>query len=234
MIEFLKGFVVKRHSKGVVLLVDGVGYGVELPLGALCEQKVGDDEVTLWIHTRVREDQLKLFGFQSWEEKEAFEVLISLSKVGPKVALAVLSTMSLSMLKDCVEEKNIELLQLVPGVGRRTAEKMLVELDAKIDKITPIGGQSVMNHNLTNQKSIASMMNEGASRTKNPVVADVKSALYNLGFKEKDLSKVAALNDEVDGDFSTLLKVCLVELRGELTGIKVKEKISNTDENVLF
>ena len=231
MIEFLKGFVVKRHSKGVVLLVDGVGYGVELPLGALCEQKVGDDEVTGSILGS--EDQLKLFGFQSWGEKEAFGVDFALEGRSKSCAGCAVHYV-VEYVEDCVEEKNIELLQLVPGVGRGTAEKMLVELDAKIDKITPIGGQSVINHNLTNQKSIASMMNEGASRTKNPVVADVKSALYNLGFKEKDLSKVAALNDEVDGDFSTLLRVCLVELRGELTGIKVKEKISNTDENVLF
>lgn len=247
MIEYLTGRVVKRHAKGIVLNVGGVGYGLELPLGALCEVELNADNVSFWIHTRVREDQLKLFGFTSWEEKEAFEVLISMNGVGPKVALALLSTMSLAMLRTCVEDKRVDLLQMIPGVGKRTAEKMLVELTAKIEKIPAIGSSTSFNEITIEQKQLdfeSSNQSEesrlGAIRA--GVLSDVKSALMNLGFKEKDIIKVKAISqieevDIEDLEFSTILRQSLVELRGGLSGGKGK-KITRSqpvvDENTLF
>jgi Holliday junction DNA helicase RuvA len=249
MIEYLRGNVVKRHAKGIVLESGGVGYGLELPLGALCEIDLSAKNVSFWIHTRVREDQLKLFGFSTWEEKEVFEILISLNGVGPKVALAILSTMSLGMLKNCVENKRIDLLQMVPGIGKRTAEKMLVELQSKLDKISSIGGASSFSEITSEQKSLNfidsdpdqdSQVLDGFSE----VVSDVKSALINLGFKEKDISKVSALkqlsNDSSDEvEFSGLLRTSLVELRGNISKgqskkVKKTEKSSAIDEASLF
>lgn len=252
MIEYLKGNVVKRHAKGIVLESGGVGYGLEMPLGALCDIDPTATDVSFWIHTRVREDQLKLFGFSTWEEKEAFEVLISMNGVGPKVALAILSTMSLAMLRTCVEDKRVDLLQMVPGVGKRTAEKMLVELDSKIDKIAAIGDTTSFTEIVTNQKTLDFDSSERSAKAnddlkRSEVLADVKSALQNLGFKDKDILKVTAVKEisEVEAEeleFSSILRRSLVELRGNISssGSKVKKSKAvkadkvKIDENTLF
>jgi holliday junction DNA helicase RuvA len=247
MIEYLTGNVVKRHAKGIVLNVAGVGYGLELPLGALCEIGVGSGQESFWIHTRVREDQLKLFGFTTWEEKGAFEVLISLNGVGPKVALALLSTMSLAMLRTCVEDKRVDLLQMIPGVGKRTAEKMLVELSGKVDKIPAMGSSSSFSEITIEQKQLdfdsANQSEESRVHSlRAEVLSDVKSALMNLGFKEKDIIKVEAIAQIEDIEpeqleFSSILRSSLVELRGGLSnkkGSKVKRSSPAVDENTLF
>lgn len=255
MIEYLRGNVIKRHSKGIVLESSGVGYGLEVPLGALCEITPGQKDVSFWVHTKVREDQLKLFGFTTWEEKEAFEILISLNGVGPKVALAILSTMSLALLKNCVENKRVDLLQMVPGIGKRTAEKMLVELNAKIDKIADLGSTTSFTEIVAAQKTLDFDSSESGSDSESKAIelkrtevfADVKSALLNLGFKEKDISKVSAVANlselsEDELEFSSVLRKSLIELRGSMSGgagSKVKKAkapatVKVEDETQLF
>ena len=234
MIDYLCGDIVKRHSKGIVLNVCGVGYGIELPLGALCDVKIGAKSQTFWIYTRVREDQLKLYGFKTWEEKEVFEILISLNGVGPKVALAILSTMSLGILKNCVEDKRVDLLMMVPGIGKRTAEKMLVELQAKVEKFASLGELSSFSQIVTQQGALTFLEPKDDVSARDEIsetINDVKSALINLGFKEKDIVKVSAIknfevSDEVpDGsrEFSELLRKSLVELRGSFSVSQAKK-----------
>src|SRR3989338_5433184 len=117
MIEFLQGIVTRRLPTGVILNVQGVGYGVDLPLPTLCALPEEGKPCSLWIYTRVREDAIKLFGFSTFEDRQAFSVLLNVSGVGPKVALAILSTLSIAQLKSAVETRQTHVLETVPGIG---------------------------------------------------------------------------------------------------------------------
>ncbi len=132
MIGSLRGTVVDRSATGEVLLeVQSVGYRISVPIGALPELIPGS-RAFLFTHLHVREDAMTLFGFLTEDERDTFEILITASGIGPKVGLAILSVHSPTALRRAVTESDLTALTLVPGIGKRTAEKLLLELKAKL------------------------------------------------------------------------------------------------------
>ncbi|MEJ2190574.1 MAG: Holliday junction branch migration protein RuvA [Acidobacteriota bacterium] len=173
MIGRLEGRL-RRVDPGTVLIeAGGVGYLVATTLRAY-QELAGRKESALWIHTQVRSDAIVLFGFPDREELEAFEKLIAVAGIGPRTALGVLSAMTASELAQTVEDGDLARLQRSPGVGRKTAERILLELKGRL----PMGGA------------------EEDHRTR-----DAISALVNLGYSQRDAQR--AVNDvwaEASGD----------------------------------
>jgi Holliday junction DNA helicase RuvA len=133
VIGSVRGTVLERTTAGEVLVeVGGVGYRVLVPLGALTMFEPGG-AAFLFTHLHVREDALVLYGFPTREERDTFEVLIGATGVGPKLALAILSVHSPFALRRALLDDDVDALTLVPGVGKRTAQRMLVDLKARLD-----------------------------------------------------------------------------------------------------
>lgn len=132
MIGYLRGTVVRRNGDQVVVDVGGTGYLVSVPAGAL--EQVGRVGATaeLHVHTVVREDQLALFGFLDPEELGLFEMLIQVDGVGPKAGLAILSTASLDVLRRAIVSGEVGAIRRAPGVGQRTAQKVIIDLQPKL------------------------------------------------------------------------------------------------------
>lgn len=137
MIAHLSGTLLSREPQRVVVDVNGVGYEVHVPLSTFYEVGEVGTSVQLRIHTHVREDTLQLFGFKSLQEKAAFEHLTSVSGVGPKLALTILSGMSVEELIPAIRQSNSTRLCLIPGVGKKTAERLVVELRDKLARTAP-------------------------------------------------------------------------------------------------
>lgn len=135
MIGYLKGKIISSKPTQLLLEVNGVGYSIGISINTF-EKVVDKDEISLFIHTHVKEDSLSLYGFFSEPEKDMFELLISISGIGPKIALGLLSGISVESLKEAIEEGNISRIVAVPGIGRKTAERLILELRSKVDNIT--------------------------------------------------------------------------------------------------
>jgi len=164
MIGRLRGSL-ERLEPGLFLVdVGGVGYLVRSSLRAFEKQGSGD-EVLMWIHSIMREDSLQLYGFENRKELEVFQRLISVAGVGPKTALAVQSGLDAGELARAVEEADFPQLQRAPGIGRKTAERIVLELKGRL----PGGGA-------------------GGGAGSNPQ-ADAVSALVNLGYSEREASR---------------------------------------------
>jgi Holliday junction DNA helicase RuvA len=201
MIGWLSGTLNQCNDDRVIVQVGGVGYVVQLPLGMGASLVVGEP-VTLYIHTHVREDALALFGFASEEELSAFETLIKVTGVGPKLAHAVLGSLSLQSLAEAIDGDDIGMLKRVPGVGKRVAERLALELKGKI-RAAGGGAQATLG---------ARAVRHAAG----DVYKDLESALLNLQYRKKEvdvaLSQVQSeMPDETD--FDALLRAALSGLR---------------------
>src|SRR5579862_3684031 len=133
MIAHLRGTLLEKHPNVVIVDVHGVGYEVTIPVSAFSSLPEKGQPVQLHIHTHVREDTLALFGFISATEKALFEKLISVSGIGPKLAVTTLSGLTASDLVAAIRAGAIEQLVRIPGVGKKTAERMVLELRDKLD-----------------------------------------------------------------------------------------------------
>jgi Holliday junction DNA helicase RuvA len=169
MIGLLKGKVEDKGTDSVLIDVQGVGYEVSVPLSTLAGLPKKGDPVTLYIHTHVREDDLKLFGFESQNNKLAFQTMLKVSGVGPKLALAVLGALSGAELARVIGEGNAKRLSSIPGIGKKTAERMILELGGKLKTDAGKGG--------------------GVSAG---MLSELSSALQNLGFKGGQVDRVVA------------------------------------------
>jgi len=127
MIGCLIGEVLALEAPTVLLNVNGVGYEIDTPLSTFCQLQKGQ-KVTLWTHLAVREDAQLLYGFSNAQEKTIFRTLLKVNGVGPKMALGILSTLSVEMLVHTVENGDVKTLVKVPGVGAKTAERLMIEL----------------------------------------------------------------------------------------------------------
>src|SRR3984893_5191215 len=136
MIGQLRGRLAEKRPNQVLVDVGGVGYVVQVPLSTYAALGELHTEVLLLIHTHVREDALALYGFLSSREKHFFEMLLSASGVGPSLALKILSGMSVEELVPAIRGSDLARLTKIPGVGRKTAERMVVELKDKLDAVT--------------------------------------------------------------------------------------------------
>lgn len=135
MIGRLRGVLVDRGPESVVLDVQGVGYAVSVTPRTLAELPGLGEEVVLHTHLHVREDQLGLFGFDTPADRDLFTVLLGVSGIGPKVGLAILATMTPDQLRMAVVSDDLAALTAVPGIGKRSAEKLMVDLRPKMDVI---------------------------------------------------------------------------------------------------
>ncbi len=163
MIAHLKGTLLRKMPASALLDVNGVGYEVFIPLTTYYELPGPGESLSFFIHTHVREDALKLFGFLREDDKNIFETLIGINKVGPKLALTILSGLSAQGLAQAVADQDVTRLSAIPGVGSKTAERLVLELKDKLAPLEPSSG--------------------GAPVASNGVMIDALSALVNLGYK---------------------------------------------------
>ena len=134
MIGYLTGKIISSKPTQILLDVNGVGYSVNISISTF--EKISEKETaSLFIHTSVKEDSITLFGFFSQSEKEMFEFLISISGIGPKLGLSILSGISVDDLKSAISNGNVTRLIAIPGIGRKTAERVVLELRNKVDAI---------------------------------------------------------------------------------------------------
>jgi holliday junction DNA helicase RuvA len=166
MIGQLRGRLAEKRPNQVLVDVGGVGYLVLVPLSSYAALGELHTEVTLLIHTHVREDALALYGFVSSREKHFFELLLSASGVGPSLALKILSGMSVEELIPAIRGSDLARLTKIPGVGRKTAERMVVELKDKLESVALEAGKP-------------------APASPAGIEADVISALVNLGYEAR-------------------------------------------------
>lgn len=135
MIARLRGQLIEKMPPWVLLDVGGVGYQVEVPLSTFEVLPVLGEQSILLIEMVVREDAMLLYGFATDKEKSLFRLLVKVNGIGPKLALAVLSSLSVDAFVQAVREKNANLLTKIPGVGKKTAERMVLELSTAVDSI---------------------------------------------------------------------------------------------------
>lgn len=222
MIEKLKGIYDVALPNGLILDVQGVGYGVEMPLSALCALPPIGTPMQVWTYTYVREDAIKLYGFLTYEDRYIFEVLISLNGVGPKIALAILSTLDLNAIKLAVAKGSPEVFEVVPGIGARMAEKIIVEMKSKMRRLATLhhqgaNSQEAQRFGAEDFSGIDAPQLEGGLH---PVMEDLRSALENLGFRDKAVNGVLQKLqvDHGDRDFQFLMRLALKELGGVRVG----------------
>jgi len=191
MIGYLTGKLISAKPTQILLDVNGVGYTIKISINTF-ERISSKEKVSLYIHTNVKEDAITLFGFYSEAEKEMFELLISISGVGPKSALSLLSGISTDDLKQAIITSNVERMVAVPGIGRKTAERLILELKNKVRDIKE----------------------EGITPTKPSVQKEAIAALttlgYNLVSSEKAINKILA--EFLECSIEELIKRALKEL----------------------
>jgi Holliday junction DNA helicase RuvA len=139
MLGFLRGRVVYEEPSGLILEVAGVGYELTVPAGTVGRsQRDAAGELELWVHTHAREDTLELFGFSSELERRVFRLLVSVPNVGPKTAIGVLGALTISDLSSAIANRDLGRLGKVPGIGKKTAERLVVELADKLPNLVPV------------------------------------------------------------------------------------------------
>ncbi|HLH10138.1 MAG TPA: Holliday junction branch migration protein RuvA [Terriglobales bacterium] len=193
MIAHLRGRLIAKHPNQAIVEAGGVGYDVAISVPTFSELPGTGAEVALHIHTHVREDQLALFGFVRAEEKQLFEKLLGVSGIGPKLAITILSGMAAPEMVAAIKGNNVAKLTRIPGIGKKTAERMVLELR---DKLENFGTAP-------------------SAPPASPVEEDVLSALVNLGYQRSVAERalaVAAKNGGAAGPFDTLFREALAAL----------------------
>jgi len=199
MIALLTGNIAFKSIDHVIVEVGGVGYRVMIPLSSFYSLPESGN-VRLNIHTHVKEDAIHLYGFLTLEEKEMFQLLLNVSGVGPRLALNILSNITADALKGALVEGNTKRLSGIPGIGKKTAERLVLELKDKVAKLYP------------QRQMPASRLPDIPPTT---VLEDTLSALVNLGYKEPQARKVlesmeispeTGLEDILKGALKILLK----------------------------
>lgn len=201
MIGQLRGQLIHKKPNVLLLDVQGVGYEVFIPLTSFYELPGEGNEVTLKIHTHVREDALILFGFLSQREKDLFLKLISISGIGPKLAIAILSGAPVEELANAIVSGNLARLTAIPGVGRKTAERVVLELK---NQMTPF---------LLAEQVEPSRENAVSTELED----DILSALTNLGYSRASAEKALSLalrSTECERTFEDVLRNTLRRLAG--------------------
>jgi len=193
MIAFLRGRLLSKHPNQLVVEAQGVGYDVNISVPTFSELPSAGSEVALHIHTHVREDALALYGFLRREEKRLFEKLISVNGVGPRLAITLLSGMTAPAVVAAIVGNDLAALTRIPGIGRKTAERLVLELR---DKLQGLGAAPAV-------ASAAA-----------PIEEDVVSALMNLGYQRSAAERALTRAKNGGGEsFDSLFREALAALR---------------------
>ena len=196
MIAYLSGKLLSKQPNQVIVDVNGVGYEVHVPLSTFYELGEIGSLVQLRIYTHVREDTIALFGFKSANEKLMFEQVTSISGIGPKLGITILSGMPVEELVAAIRQSNLARLTSIPGIGKKTAERLVVELRDKLAKTVPTGEQT-------------------AAQSVSQPQEDVISALVNLGYAKPSAEKAVQTvvsTSKTDPAFEELLRTALRQL----------------------
>lgn len=191
MIAHLSGTLLSKQATSVILEVAGVGYEVSIPLSTFYELEDPGSSVQLRIYTHVREDALQLYGFKTARERELFLRLISVSGIGPKLGITLLSGMSADEMITSIRNNNLAKLTLIPGVGRKTAERLVMELRDKVASLS-----AGVDEDLGARSDTAALPTEDSMR------ADALSALLNLGYQRNAAEKAVTASLSEDGEVS--------------------------------
>lgn len=193
MIAHLRGRLLAKHPNQAIVETGGVGYDITISIPTFSHLPAAGSEVALHIHTHVREDQIALYGFLRPGEKQLFEKLITVSGIGPKLAITILSGMPADEMVGAIRGNDIARLTRIPGIGKKTAERMVLELR---DKLPPAGVEAP------------------AAPAMTAIEEDVLSALVNLGYQrvaaERALASVAKTSK--DGSFEAMFRDTLAAL----------------------
>ena len=194
MIGQLKGQIISKNPPEVLLEVGGIGYELLCPMSTFYQLDNASEDTLLYTHLSVKEDSHTLFGFISKDEKNMFRELIRVNGVGPKVALAILSHLSVSSLVDCIMSEDADLLAKTPGIGKKTALKLIVELQDRLDKVELVN---------------ASTSTMGHKTSYNPNAKQALAALQSLGFKTKEANKMVSAIDDKDLTTEQMIRLAL-------------------------
>lgn len=202
MIGRLRGIIIEKQPPEILIEVNGVGYEVFMPMTCFYELPDNGQEATILTHFIVREDAQLLYGFNNQQERLLFRELIKVNGVGPKLALAILSGMSATQFVAAVEQGEIKALVKLPGVGTKTAERLIVEMK---DRFKHFGGD-LLNRTVpadSKDKSVQAM------KLSNQIESEAISALIVLGYKPQEASKIISKVIKPEMDSETLIKEAL-------------------------
>ena len=194
MIGHLKGKIISKSPPQVLLEVQGIGYEVLCPMSTFYELNNLSDDVLLFTHLSIKEDAHTLFGFITKDEKNVFRELIRVNGVGPKVALAILSNLSVHSLVECISTEDADLLAKTPGIGKKTALKLIVELQDRLSKLDLTGS-------LANSSEI--------KQNSNPNSKQAIEALQSLGFKAKEANRMVSKIEDQELSTEQLIRLAL-------------------------
>lgn len=186
MIALLTGRLAHKSPEFIILDVQGVGYRVQIPFSTYYELPEENSTTTLHIFTHVKEDAINLYGFRSLLEKNMFQHLISVSGIGPRLGTNILSNVDVTELAGAITSGNIARLSTIPGIGKKTAERLILELREKL--------RTLQQQETATGTATVAVANDAS------VVDDVTSALINLGYKEAHVKKALSDLTPVAGD----------------------------------
>jgi len=187
MLDFIKGRVINVKPDRVVVQVGGLGFLVKIPL-RVSQNIRKEDEVQIYTSLSLKEEKIEVYGFLDVYEKELFEKLIEISGIGPRTAMNIISTYDRETLQRIIEQDDIKALSRVAGIGRKTAQRILLELKGVLPSL---------------------------KYDKNQIYDDVLSALINLGYKKTDAKEALDKIYDKDKDEATIIKECLTNLAGK-------------------
>lgn len=199
MISFIKGELSEILGSSIIVDTGGVGYEINVPLTVLAELPRIGEEVKIYTYFKVSEDAMSLYGFSSQKDKEMFEQLIGVSGIGPKGALAILSTLSPDDLRMAIMAGDDKAIAKAPGIGAKTAQRVIIDLKDKI------GIEDIMGVGKTSKANAA-----GASAVMTGVIADAVSALAVLGYSQTEAMKaVRSIEINDDTTVEEVIKIAL-------------------------
>ncbi|SMB95731.1 Holliday junction DNA helicase subunit RuvA [Desulfonispora thiosulfatigenes DSM 11270] len=189
MISYLNGKIIKKELNSSIIVVNNIGYEVFMPNYLMDKIKI-DDLIEIYTYIHIREDNWQLYGFSTWEEKDYFTLLLNVSGIGPRVALGIVSNSTINQLNSAIQIENIAYLTKLPGVGKKTAQRMILELKEKINQITITEETTLPMNNYNN---------------------GVIEALLALGYQMTEVDKIypKIIKDNPDSDEAGLIKSAL-------------------------
>ncbi|MBD1571677.1 Holliday junction branch migration protein RuvA [Vibrio sp. S17_S38] len=201
MIGRLRGIIIEKQPPEVLIEVSGIGYEVQMPMSCFYELPNVNEEAIIYTHFVVREDAQLLYGFNTVKERALFREVIKANGVGPKLGLAILSGMTASQFVTCVEHEDVTTLVKLPGVGKKTAERLVVEMKDRLKGWTT--------HDLFTPATDAAPMDSSFNSRSNHAEDEAVSALISLGYKPPMASKVVAQVAKPDMSSENIIREAL-------------------------